>query len=79
MLTAKRADKLITRLHRIQLRKLSHKLLQEAYLLLLDGYSESFVSNTFGIDPNLMKGSLRSALEEALWERGYFSGMFQLR
>jgi hypothetical protein len=68
-----RADRVVSRTHRTILRTLHIQLLEEAYSQLLGGYSEGFVCKTLGIDEELMDGALRSAIEEALWERGYFS------
>ncbi len=72
MLTTARIGRGITRDHRVILRKLPTQLLEEAYRQLLNGYGEQFACHTLGINPNIIKGTLQRALEETLWERGYF-------
>ena len=74
MLVKARENRAVTRVHRRMLRKLALCLLEEAYKQLLDGYAESFVCSTLGVECDRMEGALRPALEEALWERGYFRG-----
>lgn len=72
MIARDRGDRTVGRTHRTVLRTLHIQLLEEAYSQLLRGYSEGLVCRTLGISEELMEGALRSAIEEALWERGYF-------
>jgi len=69
---------LLTREHRRILRQLSLRKLEDGYLELLHGDSESLVCRMLGIDTAKFEGILQSSIREALWERGYFSARHQL-
>ena len=73
MLLGQRNERAVSRVHRRTLRVFHIQQLEDAYRLLRDGYSERLVRDTLRIDAALMESTLKAALEEALWERGYFS------
>ena len=75
MLARRKPYRAVARIHRRTLRTIPSRSLVEAYRQIIDGYGESFACTTLGIDRSLVEGALRPALEEALWERGYFRGV----
>lgn len=70
MLTRETRAEATTQGQRRALRALSTQALKEAYGQLLEGHNEQFVCACLGVRQDIMEGSLRRALEEALWERG---------
>jgi len=46
--------------------------MEQAYHTLNLGYCERSVCLAMGIDPDFFAGVLKKALEEAMWERGYY-------
>ena len=54
------------------MRRIPLALLSASYEQLLDGRSEWSVCVDLEVMPEAFEGVLQSALEEALWERGYF-------
>ena len=79
MITRARENRPVSRVHRRMLRTLPMCSLEEAYWQLTHGYGEDIVCSTLGVERDLMEGALRPALEEALWERGYFTGNSGIR
>ncbi len=61
----------VNRTHRRMLRKFHLRLLKRAYTLLTFGQNERAVCAMLGISPDIMKGALKPAVEEVLWERGH--------
>jgi hypothetical protein len=61
----------ITQLHRIAMRRIAARVLENAYHDLLLGGDEWDVCVRLGVDPEVFEGVLQSAIEEALWERGH--------
>ena len=45
--------------------------LKSAYKQMMNSENHTDVCATLGIDPNVMNGTLKVAVEEALWERGH--------
>jgi len=70
MVVAERANRTVTNLHRMVMRRLPLHVLESAYRELQLGTSESLLCLTIGIQPDLFEGVLNSCLEEALLERG---------
>ncbi len=70
MVVAERANRTVTNLHRMAMRRLPLHVLETAYSDLQLGTSESLVCLTIGIQPDLFEGVLNRCVEEALWERG---------
>jgi hypothetical protein len=69
----RQSDYPVTRIHRRALRALSMGLLKKAHEQLVGGRNEGTVCSILKVSPRVMRGALRPALEEVLWERGYFS------
>jgi len=61
----------VTPVHRMAMRRVAVRVLEDAYHDLLLGGDEWDVCVRIGVDPEVFEGLLQSAIEEALWERGH--------
>ena len=73
MVIKERTTNVITNICRTELRSIPLELIKNGYDNLIQGSSEWYVCTTIGVNPNVFEGVLKSALEEALWERGHYS------
>jgi hypothetical protein len=59
-----------TATERTIMRHVTLRSLKRAYEQMMHGENHTHVCATLGIDPNVINGTLKAAVEEALWERG---------
>lgn len=78
IVSRERTAKSVTNTHRATMRRIPLALLSASYEQLLDGRSEWSVCVDLEVMPEAFEGVLQSALEEALWERGYFRRSHQI-
>jgi hypothetical protein len=62
---------MVTVTERIIMRNIPLWSLKSAYEQMMLGENHSDVCATLRIDPNVINGNLKAAVEEALWERGH--------
>ena len=72
MVITERTTKTVTDITRREMRRIPLELIKNGYQELMLGRSEWYVCTTIGVNPSIFEGVLKPALEEALWERGYF-------
>ena len=71
MVIQERIARAVTNVHRMAMRRIALRELEEACQDLALGRSEWYVCTNLGLNPEEFQGILQAALEEALWERGH--------
>jgi hypothetical protein len=69
----KGGETMIAVTERIIMRHIPILTLKRAYEQMIIGGNHNDVCTTLRIDPNVINGNLKAAVEEALWERGHFA------
>lgn len=64
---------MVTVTERMIMREIPLRSLKSAYEQMMFGEKHTYVCATLGIDPNIINGTLKAAVEDALWERGHLA------